>query len=87
MTYHKILVDNTSCLRRFHVAFDDEGAQLPEVNLKCLHCGEIVFSKQNHPAAKIVRDENLVRYDLLSPHRTQKCQFVDTYSPKPEPIQ
>ncbi len=82
MSYRKILVDNTTCSRRFHIAFDDEDPKQPLVEVQCLHCKATVFSKQNHPIVKLARDENLVKTDELSPNRTKECWFKDSYPPK-----
>ena len=83
MTYKKILVDNIVCIRRFHIAYDTEGAKLPQVTLQCPHCGIVVFQEENHPRAALIREENLVQTAELSENRLQNCQFRDTFSPTP----
>ena len=84
MAYKKILVDNIICSRRFHIAFVDEGEAQQEVALECQHCGAKIFERKNHPKAKLIRDENLVNYLQVSPHRTENCQFTDQFPPKSE---
>ncbi len=85
MAYKKILVDNLTCKRRFHINFDDEGEKIPLVEVHCLHCNAVVYRQENHPAAKLARDENLVKLTELSPIRTKECFFRDTYSPASKP--
>lgn len=85
MSYKKVLVDNLTCNRRFHITFDDEARQEPVVELKCLHCQAVIFHKENHPAAKLARDENLVKTTELSGTRTKECFFKDRYSPASKP--
>ena len=81
MAYQKVLVDNITCSRRFHITFDDADASCPDVSLKCLHCGEVIFSQKDHPPARLVRDENLVKTTELSRHRTNHCQFQEKMPP------
>ncbi len=85
MAYQKILVDNLTCKRRFHVRFDDEDAAVPNVELRCLHCNAVIFHKENHPPVSLARDENLIKLTDLSPIRSKACLFQDQYSPAPKP--
>ena len=85
MTYKKILVDNTTCLRRFHISFDEADQSQESVELKCLHCGEVVFAKQNHAPAKLIREENLVKTTDLSSLRMKNCAFKDSFSVASQP--
>jgi beta-xylosidase len=77
MAYKKLLVDNTTCSRRFHITFDDEGTPLDHVELRCQHCNEVIFSEDNHPRAKLARDENLIKKTSLSDHLVTNCAFED----------
>ena len=85
MAYKKVLVDNLTCKRRFHIAFDDEAEKTPLVEIRCLHCNAVVFHQENHAPAKLARDEVLVKLTDLSPLRTKECFFQDQYSPAPKP--
>jgi DNA-directed RNA polymerase subunit RPC12/RpoP len=85
MAYKKILVDNLTCSRRFHIAFDDSDSKLPQIEIKCQHCGQVVFHKADHPQAKLLRDENLVSQAYLSTQRVSDCAFKDTFSQPSKP--
>lgn len=86
MSYKKIVVDNVTCNRRFHITYDDQGQKQAQVEVKCLHCQAVVFQKKDHPAVKLARDENLTKTTDLSSLRTKECFFKDTYSPAPKPL-
>lgn len=77
MGYQKIIVDNPKCSRRFHISFDTEQESAPKVELKCLHCGVVVFSEESHPPAHLVREENLVKTSSLSDRLINDCEFRD----------
>ena len=79
MSYTKILIDNTSCSRRFHVSFDDAGDVRPHVELKCPFCDVVVFSADNHPEVKLARQENLVQTAQLSDRLIAACDFSDPF--------
>ena len=81
MAYKKILVDNTTCLRRFHISFDSESTK-KNVSLKCPYCSVEIFSSKSHPQAAIIRDEVLTNVNDMSPLREKKCNFKDANSPK-----
>ena len=85
MAYKKILVDNLTCKRRFHISFDDEAPTVPKVEIKCLHCDAVVFRRENHAPAKLARDEVLIKLTDLSPIRTTECYFQDRFSPASKP--
>src|SRR5688572_18927932 len=85
MAYQKLLVDNVVCSRRFHLTYDDESAKLPQVEVKCHHCGITVFAATNHPAVKFARDENLIQTSELSDNIIRKCEMVDSMSEKTQP--
>ena len=85
MSYKKILVDNPVCSRRFHIAFDDEGEKQKTVEVKCLHCGALIFARKDHPSARLLRDENLVKETELSSVKAFECDFKDQFSPAPQP--
>jgi hypothetical protein len=79
MSYQKIMVDNKTCSRRFHVTFDDESKAMAQTEVKCPHCNVVVWSAQNHPEAKLARDENLVKTTQLSRNIVSECHFHDGF--------
>ena len=81
MAYKKILVDNTTCLRRFHISFDSEATK-EKVSLHCPYCQIEVFSSKSHPKASIVRDEVLTNLSDLSQLRVKDCDFKDDNDPQ-----
>jgi hypothetical protein len=83
MGYKKILVDNTTCMRRFHLTCDDGAQTVAETQAVCQHCNQVVFSKKNHPPVTLVRDENLIQSVELSEQRLKACQF-GPYAPTAE---
>lgn len=86
MAYQKILVDNTTCSRRFHLTFDSSDTPVPKTEVKCQFCNAIIFSAENHPVVHLAREENLVKTSMLSELTTQQCFFEDTFSKKgPQP--
>ena len=80
MSYTKVLVDNPTCARRFHLTFDDEAGHLPRVEIRCPHCQVVVFAAEDHAAVKLVREENLTKTSALSDHLVTDCQFEDRLS-------
>jgi len=82
MTYRKLLVDNAVCSRRFHITYDDQTPAMKQVELRCPHCEHVIFAETNHPAAKIAREENLVKTAELSDHLVLECDFEDKFSQK-----
>lgn len=85
MSYKKILLDNTTCLRRFHLTYNDEDEAAEQVDVKCLHCGIVIFSRKNHPPVTLARDENLIKTTDLSSNRLKTCAFKDNFSVEPQP--
>lgn len=81
MSYTKITVDNTTCFRRFHIAFDSEGKALTKVQANCPHCGIEIFTAANHPEVELVREENLVKTTSFSENRISRCAYKDKMSP------
>ena len=79
MAYQKFLVDNPKCSRRFHLAFDDEDQKLPHTEVKCQHCGVIVFAADDHPRVKLQRDENLTKTTELAKTLMRECNFSDPF--------
>lgn len=80
MAYRKILIDNVTCSRRFHLSFDDEAATAPRVEVRCDLCNVVIFSADDHPPVRLARDENLVKTATLSEHVISDCQFEDSLS-------
>ncbi len=85
MAYTKILIDNPTCSRRFHVTFDDEQERVPRVELKCQYCNVTIFAEDNHPPATLAREENLVKTSQLSDNLVTECNFADELSKKTNP--
>ena len=79
MGYQKLLIDNVTCSRRFHVTFDPEAPTVPEVKLTCPYCDLTVFSAKNHPPVKLARQENLVQTMNLSDDIIRSCEFSDSF--------
>lgn len=79
MGYQKLLIDNVTCSRRFHVTFDPEAPAVPEVNVKCPFCDFTVFTAKNHPPVILARQENLVQTMNLSDNIVRTCEFSDTF--------
>ncbi len=82
MSYKKILVDNITCSRRFHITFDDQADVKPRVELKCRLCGTTIFAADNHAPVTLARDENLVKTSSLSLNIVEACAFEDELSKK-----
>jgi hypothetical protein len=82
MSYEKVLVDNLTCKRRFHLTFDSDAPKEDCVTVRCMHCQAVIFEKHDHPPVKLARDENLVTLRYLSAERTKECQFKDPYPQK-----
>ena len=82
MAYKKFLVDNISCNRRFHVAFDEEETSCSQTKVECSYCGAVLLERKDHPKFKVVRDEILVKTTKLSPYRSKSCQQKDLFPPK-----
>lgn len=82
MAYQKLLIDNTTCSRRFHVTYDDAGEKLPRVEVRCQFCETIIYSAENHPEVSLARAENLVKTSALSENIVTECHFKDQFSTK-----
>jgi hypothetical protein len=84
MPYKKIIVDNLSCSRRFHISFDDSDSRETQVNINCQHCGISIFKAKDHPQATLLRDEIIITKKDLSLIQTNDCNFKDSFSPAPK---
>jgi DNA-directed RNA polymerase subunit RPC12/RpoP len=84
MSYKKIVVDNLTCKRRFHISFDEAEPAQTKVEARCQHCNAMVYSRKNHPPLRIVREENLVNTTSLSSLQTSACNFTLPNSSGPE---
>lgn len=80
MAYKKLLIDNTTCSRRFHLTFDDDQASLPRVEIRCQLCNAVIFSEENHPPVKLAREENLTKTSVLAEMLVSTCNFEDKLS-------
>ena len=79
--YRKLVVDNPSCRRRFHIAFEENPkGPLENVSLKCPHCGATVYAATSHPPAILAREENLVKSPDGSAPLMTECHW------KPSPV-
>jgi hypothetical protein len=85
MAYKKILVDNTTCNRRFHITLDDEAAPVPRTEVRCQLCGVVVFAEEHHPPVQLAREENLVKTAELAERLVSECHFRDTLSERTIP--
>ena len=85
MAYRKILIDNTTCSRRFHLTYDDENANQPRTEIKCPHCQVTIFAEENHPEVRFAREENLTQTMRLSEELISECAFEDQLSLKTIP--
>ena len=80
MAYHKFLIDNPTCSRRFHASYDDSEQRQDKVSIDCPCCDKKIFEAKNHPPVKIARQENLVRTAVLAERLVDGCNFVDQLS-------
>lgn len=80
MAYHKKLIDNVVCSRRFHLTYDDSAKPQPKVEISCKYCGKKVFSAENHPPVTLAREENLVVASELSDDIIRECDMQDKLS-------
>ncbi len=76
MTYHKLLIDNPKCQRRFHLCYETgEGQVQAEVRIDCPYCGARIFEKKNHPPVVLAREENLVKAPTGENEMMYECFF------------
>jgi hypothetical protein len=85
MAYQKILVDNITCSRRFHITFDDAAEEMPRVEIRCQFCDAVIFAESNHAPVTLAREENLVKTAYLSENITTECKFEDVLSKRTQP--
>jgi hypothetical protein len=83
MAYQKLLIDNVTCSRRFHITFDDKDAKRAHVELKCPFCDVTIFARDNHQPVKLARQENMVQTAELSDTIVNECAFRDVFSERP----
>jgi phage FluMu protein Com len=75
MKYEKLLIDNATCNRRFHLVFETGAKNNGQVEIKCPHCGVILFHEENHPPVMLARDENLIKSPDGSEPIIYDCKF------------
>jgi hypothetical protein len=85
MAYTKILVDNPTCSRRFHISFDDSAAPKDHVKLSCPYCGVTIFEASQHPAVELSRQENLTKRTELTEIIVEECKMADTFGDRTIP--
>lgn len=76
LSYKKIEIDNATCKRRFHIAFEEGRSPVAETKAICPHCGITLFEAKNHPPVMLSRDENLVQSPDGSRKTINECQFL-----------
>ena len=78
MAYHKFCVDNPLCMRRFHLAYDDDDPkQTKQIEIRCPHC-DVVVIKTNNPV-RILREENLTKVSAFNNNIMRECGFKDMF--------
>ena len=84
MAYHKIVVDNPVCMRRFHLACDDEagGTESP-VELRCPHCRAVIFTADAGKKVSFLREENLTKVTAFSAQLVNDCALQDNFHRPP----
>jgi DNA-directed RNA polymerase subunit RPC12/RpoP len=81
--YEKIEIDSPICGRRFHIGYEVGGTIYNHVEVNCPHCGVLLFEKNYHPAAALMREENLVKAPDGSREIISECQFPHSSGIKP----
>ena len=79
MAYHKIVVDNPVCMRRFHLACDDEVSDAPRTELRCPHCQVVIFTAEAGKTVSFLREENLTKVTAFSTQLTNDCAWQDDF--------
>ena len=78
VVYRKFCIDNPLCMRRFHLAYDDDDPKHPkQTEIHCPHCQVVVF-KTNNPV-RILREENLTKVSEFSDSIMRECGFKDKF--------
>jgi len=80
MGYQKLLIDNVTCSRRFHITFDSDAPKIASVEVKCPYCDIVIFAAENHPEVRFARQENLIQTGSLSDNIIRQCDFTDEFS-------
>ena len=79
MTYRKLVVDNPLCMRRYHIAFDDEDTRLATAEIRCPHCPTVIYRVEDHPRPRLLREENLTKVMSLAGELVNECAFEDKF--------
>ncbi len=81
MVYRKIIVDNPVCMRRFHLACDDdeEYADSAPVKLRCPHCQVVIFTSTAGEKVSFLREENLTKVTSFSTQLLNECAWRDNF--------
>ena len=79
MAYRKIIVDNPVCMRRFHLACDDEMRGNETAELRCPHCQVVIFSANPDVGVRFLREENLTKVTALSDQLVNECALRDDF--------
>ena len=84
MAYHKIIVDNPVCMRRFHLACDDKtSTAVPSAPLRCPHCQVVIFTAEAGKTVSFLREENLTKVTSLSTQLVDECAWQDNFQRPP----
>ncbi len=85
MAYRKIVVDNPVCMRRFHLACDDDTANdsHPPVELRCPHCQVVIFTADTGKTVSFLREENLTKVTEFSTQLINECAWQDNFQRQP----
>ena len=74
--YKKLLIDNATCNRRFHLVFESGSKNNCHVKVNCPHCGVVLFDNPYHPPVMLARDENLIKSPDGSEPIIYDCNFI-----------
>lgn len=79
MAYRKFYVDNPLCMRRFHLAYDDDDKPKHpnQTVVRCPHCDVEVFKTAN--PVRILREENLTKVSAFNTNIMRECNFKDKF--------
>lgn len=73
--HKKILVDNVTCKRRFHLVYEENPATYEHVVVKCPHCSVVLFEDNSHSPVLLAREENLVKSPTGEEMTVYDCAF------------
>lgn len=80
MTYRKLVVDNPLCMRRYHIAYDDEAPKVATAEIRCPHCPTVIYQVKDQPRPRLLREENLTKVMVLAGELVNECAFEDRFT-------